>query len=95
MDLTLNEKRNKKSKISKSNKNKKDIIFGPTIGATRDGELSRTSEMLVEIAKEHEGDALKIVAETLFIIRSTNRTETKDLIDLQKILDMKLKNRKK
>jgi len=51
--------------------------------------------MLVEIAKEHEGDALKIVAETLFKICSTNRTETKDLIDLQKILDMKLKNRKK
>ena len=52
------------------------------MGATRLGELGRTSEVLVELAEKHEGDPLKVVMEVLFMLRSANRTEEQDLKDL-------------
>lgn len=59
--------------------------------ATRIGELNRTAEIMVDIAKRHQNNPLKSVTETLFLLRSTNRTNEKDLLDLQSILDEMLK----
>lgn len=60
-------------------------------GVTRIGELNRTAEIMIEIAKRHQSNPLKIVAETLFLLRSTSRTNERDLLDLLDILDEMLK----
>lgn len=61
------------------------------MSSTRIGEMRRTSEMMIEIAEKYQGNPTKVVAEVLFMLRSANRTDEKDLHDLQLILDEKCK----
>jgi len=63
------------------------------MGAIKIGEMMRTAEILVDIAKKHEGFPERIVMEILHMIRSTNRTTEEDLKFLQDILDKKMKEK--
>lgn len=60
-------------------------------GATREAELNRTAEMMIDIVEKHKDNPLKAVANSLYMLRSTNRTDENDLQDLQNILDEMLK----
>jgi hypothetical protein len=57
------------------------------MGSTREGELHRTAEVLIDIATKHKGNARQVVADLVHLLRSTNRTEAHDLKDLNDILD--------
>jgi len=58
---------------------------------TRLEEMQRTAELMIEITERNKEDAPRAVADTLHLLRSTNRTTEKDLQDLQNILDAKYK----
>ena len=61
--------------------------------STRQGEMSRTAEMLIEIVEKNKGNAARTAADVLHMIRSTNRTTEKDLSDLQAVLDSMMKKK--
>lgn len=74
-------------------KKEEKLSGGIVMGATRNGELSRTAEVLVEMAEKYEGDPLRVAMESLYMLRSTARTEEDDLKVLQEHLDEKFKKR--
>jgi ribosomal protein L17 len=57
---------------------------------TRLEEMQRTAEMMIEITERNKEDARRAVADSLHLLRSTNRTTAQDLKDLQNILDANL-----
>lgn len=63
------------------------------LGATRRGEMSRTLEMMEGLIVLYRDNPIKAVAETLFILRSTNRTSAEDLKEMQDMIDSKLKDK--